>query len=500
MSTLATRTLRWWLGWGVCVVALLVTGSSALIAAVHVDDRYALDHTAGVWMALARYVDEGVLYPPLYDGTAFGGTRFMPLQLVLHAGVARVTGEYLVSGKLVAYAGATLLVSLTFVLARRLSGSATIALGLVAAILVTPTGLLAATSIRGDAPPVALQLGAVTAVLHSSRRATAAAASLSALALLSKSSALWGPLAIVLWLAMRERRRLPLFLGCFAGLLGGGLVLFEWLSSGRMSENIIGFSSAGLGDPLSIADDGSHKFVSYAERYANAIWLLVPLALVGLLSALVARRPSIYHLCFLIALPLVVAELADTGVSWNHLIDIEVLTALLVAEWCGRTTIRSGPVAETIVLVALIWGIGTAFQLQERHDLADAARALAGKSGKYDPRPFEDQLGRSTAILSEDPYIPVSLDHDPVVLDPFMLLRILRDHRDWSAAFVRRIERRRFTSIVLLRRLDPSDRWWRDYHFGTRIARAVASNYRFERQTGRYWLYTPREQLAGGGG
>jgi hypothetical protein len=195
----------------------------------------------------------------------------MPLHFVLHAGVARLTGEYLESGKLVAYAGATALLSLTFVLARRLSGSATIAMGLVAAILVTPTGLLAATSIRGDALPVALQLGAVTLALHSSRRATAAAALLSAIAILSKSSALWGPLAIVLWLAMRERRRLPFFLGCFAGLLGGGLVLFELLSSGRMSQNIIGLSSAGLSGPLSIVDDGSAqiRLVRRALRQRN---------------------------------------------------------------------------------------------------------------------------------------------------------------------------------------------------------------------------------------
>jgi hypothetical protein len=485
-------SLRRWLEWGVRVVASLAVASWALIALAHVDDTYALDQTAGAWMALARYVNEGVLYPPLYDGTLFGGTRFMPLQFVLHAGVARLTGEYLVSGKLVAYTGAVVLLALTFELTRRLSRSPTIALGLVAAILVTPTGLLAATSIRGDALPVALQLGAVTLATRSSRRATAAAAALSAVAILSKSSALWGVLAIVVWLAMRERRRLPLFLGCFVILLGGGLGLFELISSGRMSENIVGFSSAGLGGPLSIADDGSHKFVSYAERYANAMWLLLPLALVGVVSALARRRLAIYHLSFLIALPLAVAELADTGVSWNHLIDLEVLTAIVVAALCGSATARSRPLAETVVLVTLIWGIATAFQLEERHDVADAARALVGKSAKFEAKPLADEIEPGDDFLSEDPYIAVSLGRDPVVLDPFMLLRILRDHREWSDDVVRKIEQRRFTSVVLLRRLDPADRWWREYHFGTRVARAVARNYRLERREGRYWVYSAK--------
>ena len=134
-----------WLEWAVRALVALVIGCWLLIAGVHVDDRYALDHTAGAWLALARYANEGVLYPPLYDGSSFGGTRFMPLQFVTHAGLARLTGEYLVSGKLMAYASAAALLALTFVLARRLSGSLTVALGAVAAILVTRTGLLAAT-------------------------------------------------------------------------------------------------------------------------------------------------------------------------------------------------------------------------------------------------------------------------------------------------------------------------------------------------------------------
>ena len=487
-----TTSLRHWLEWGVRALALLVCGSWVLIALVHLDDKYALDHTAGAWLALARYVDEGVLYPPLYEGATFGGTRFMPLQFVLHAGIARVTGEYLVSGKLLAYAGAIALLALTFELARRLSRSHTLALGLVAAILVTPTGLLAATSVRGDALPVALQLGAVALATRFSRRATTAAALLSALAILSKSSAVWGTLAIIVWLAARERRRLPLFLGCFAFLLAGGLALFELLSSGRMSDNILGLSSAGLGGPLSVAENGTHKFVSYAERYADALWLLIPLALAGVAWAVARRRLTIYHVAFVIALPLVVAELADTGVSWNHLIDIEVLTAIVVADLWGSASERARPVLETVVLISLIWGIATAFQVQERRDVADAARALVGKSAKYSSQPLAGELESVDVLLSEDPYIPVSHGQDPVVLDPFMLLRMLRDHPAWSDDLVRKIERRRFTKIVLLRRLEPADRWWREYHFGARVVSAVADNYRLERQIGRYWVYVPR--------
>jgi hypothetical protein len=200
---------------------------------------------------------------------------------------------------------------------------------------------------------------------------------------------------------------------------------------------------------------------------------------------------TIYHVAFLVALPLVVVELADVGASWNHLIDVEVLTVVLVAELYGATGNRSAPIVATVVLVGLIWGIATSFQLKERKDAADALRALVARGPSYDRRPLAGELRPADIVLSEDPYVAVARDQDPLVLDPFMLLRLLRDHHDWEAALVRRIDERRFTKIVLERRLDASGRWWREYHFGVAVVTAVARNYRLDRQLGRYWIYVP---------
>jgi hypothetical protein len=55
-------------------------------------------------MNLAKYANEGVLYPPLLDGQHYGGTHWTPLPILLNAGAARLTGEYLTSGKLVGIA------------------------------------------------------------------------------------------------------------------------------------------------------------------------------------------------------------------------------------------------------------------------------------------------------------------------------------------------------------------------------------------------------------
>ena len=86
-----------------CLVALaVIVASAAALALVHVADLYEMDHVSGVWLGLAQYFNEGVFYPPLEAQGHYAGTRYMPLQFCLHALLARLTGEYLISGKLLA--------------------------------------------------------------------------------------------------------------------------------------------------------------------------------------------------------------------------------------------------------------------------------------------------------------------------------------------------------------------------------------------------------------
>lgn len=182
------------------VAAAIVLASWILLAAAHVDDRYAISHVSGAWMALAQQAAAGTVYPPLFDSGFYGGTRYMPLQIELHAGISKLTGEYLASGKLIAY-GATLLpLGLVCGALRRFGLPRPHALALTAAVLVTQVGLLAATSIYGDILPALLQVAALLVALRRLGHGGAAAAGLlCGLALLAKVSALWAPLAIGLW-------------------------------------------------------------------------------------------------------------------------------------------------------------------------------------------------------------------------------------------------------------------------------------------------------------
>ena len=57
---------------------------------------------AGTWIALSDYANQGQLYPPIYDEETrrYGGTVFMPVGILLRSFAANLTGEGLISAKL----------------------------------------------------------------------------------------------------------------------------------------------------------------------------------------------------------------------------------------------------------------------------------------------------------------------------------------------------------------------------------------------------------------
>jgi len=472
----------------------LVVISSLLVAIVHVDDRFQITQVSGVWMALAQAANRGMFYPPLFDGMHFGGTRYMPLQIALDAGAARLSGEYLVSAKIVSYASAAVLFGLTFFIARRLSRSWTLALALVGTILATSLGSETVSAGRGDALPAALQLGAVAIVLAGSTPAIALAGALCGLAFVGKSSALWGFIAIVLWLSRTSRRSLGAFL--VSAILSAFLVLLvvEAISDGRMSDNLLALSTSGDLSLNSVLTQSSDKFFD-----ATSNIVLVPLAIASLLLAVHRRRVGLYQVSFVVAVVLLVLVLGDVGVVENHALDLAVLSAILVADLWGDAANEGGQVVRLVVVVTVAWGlIGTYQTGGLRENTLDALRDIAGSNApSYPARPLAGALGDHETILAEDPTIEVSRGQTPVVLDAFMLLRVLRGHPEWQARLVRRIDSRAFTAVVLTERLDPSDPWFRTIRFGLPVAAALARNYRLRMVEEGYWIYSRRPSNSG---
>jgi hypothetical protein len=470
-----------------CVAATMV----CFILAVHVDDRYDIDHASGARIALARYASEGVLYPPLAEHGHFGGTRFMPLPIMLHAAASKVTGEFVISGKLLSILTVIAVLAVVHRVVRREGCPRSLSAGLVASVAATQTGLLALAGLRGDSLPLLFQLLSVALVCYSrTKAATWASAAFGSLAVLAKVHAVWAPAAIAVWLYARDRPRLKPFLVVYFSstiVMVGALIV---LTDGRFSDNVLGLSTAGVTGSQWVHSPYRLTLLLVAE--ATGTWFLLPIALVIIALAMRRRSPDPWQLSLLGALGVLLVVLSDIGTGGNQLLDVTVLTVIVIGVAAGRqvrsTTSNTPRVAFLSVMVC--WVLVTGMVVTLGPAFREAV-ATVKDPGRYRTEPLAGIADHKTAILSEDPFLPVSLGQDPVVLDPFMLLRTAAGHPHAINQLIHRIERHEFDLVALIEPLDDRE-WWANYHFGTRVIEAIDRSYAFSQRVQGYDLYRPR--------
>ena len=472
---------------------VLVIGGWLLLGLGHLTDRFNVNAVSGTFLALADRARDGVLYPPLFDGQSYSGTRTMPIPVLLYAAALSFGGDILASAKVVdLIASAALLVILVGVLIR-LGASAALSLALAATVVTTQVFLLAATGIRPESLPSALQLGAVALVAFVPRRsAIVVAAVLCSLAIFCKLTALWAPIAIVVWLATRNRVGLVWFLGTLAVASGALLATFVVASDGRMLSNLLGLGGAGLSvtgvlkSPLKVAQ----LFVQYAQ----ASVILLPVLLLALVFVSRRSRPSIFQIGLAAAGAILLVVEADVGSDYNHLLDVVVLLPIATFQVVQRIAARitEDRIVWSILVASLLVGSAAGLASNMAASLAATLR-LPGSSetGLYDPLPLRAALGDARSVLAEDPYVALARGERPVVLDPFMLLRIARRDPDVVEPLLARIRSQDFDAVVLGEDLQAPDTasWFSESAFGLPFLEAIGDHYRRCSAMGGYFVY-----------
>jgi hypothetical protein len=474
------------------VVASLVVASWLMMVVAHLDDGYGLDHVSGTWIALARYANDGTLYPPLYNGESFGGTRFMPVSILLQAGAAQLSGEYLVSAKTITAILALTVAAATFSILRRRC-PLPVALVLSSTLLVTGTGLVAATSIRNDALPLLLQLAALTLVASStSRRTIVAAGLLCGAALLCKVSAVWGPATLAIYLARRSRGGLAIFAAAFAGMVLCELVVFQLVTGGRFADNVFELTATGS-DRLGSLDDVLGRVRLILREGFGLLVVLPLLAALGLAVAVRRRDLSIYHLAFVASVLVTSVVLVDPGAYVNHLLDVQVLSLLVIGELWRQLTPAPRSLSWASMTLLLVLVAATAATYGENMSVRRDIRVLAHGTAERDRVPrLAGAVSDDERILSEDPFVPASRNLRPFVLDSYMLITLLQRHPEWRRDLVARIENAEFDKILLYYVPSEAPQWYERVHLGPDVVQAVEARYRRARRVDGYWIYVPR--------
>jgi hypothetical protein len=151
----------------------------------------------------------------------------------------------------------------------------------------------------------------------------------------------------------------------------------------------------------------------------------------------------------------------------------------------------------TVIALAVVVGlVGSALEgmaTRPGGSLRTAAAVTATSEANVAARPLDDLIDPGDRLLSADPGIPVAYGQLPVVLNPFLLPRLGRDHPEWIDALVERIDRAEFDVVILLIEVGTpfAEDWYATYDFGSEVATAIEDRYRLLRQDGRFYVYVP---------
>ena len=481
------------------VAAGVLAGWLALVA-LHFDDDYRVGHLQGIWMAAAEGARSSGLYPPLFDGEHYAGTRWMPLAILSNATAAAIAGDALSGGKVLAAVLMAILLGVCVLILKHVRCPLPLASTLAASIVATDVGLQAGTTIGGDLLSTLLQVAAIGVALQSqSGRAIMIAGVLAGLAAASKLTGFWGLLALATCLLARGQRRAAASL-VTAAIVSATLILVsvQVITGGGLLEHLVTFSLAGVGGSSSLSR-APNQLLFNLRGFAVGTVVLLPLAVLGAVVAKRWKEIFIVHVALGYALVLTMLVYADNGTGSNQLLDVVVLTALAAGHLAGRPSgdaveKRQHLVIATAVALSALWATGLDLVRTVGFDLRRSMAAVrSGEVGGRVASRVASSVKPGEKVFAEDPAIDVALGRRPVVMDPYLLTRLDRVHPEWIDPLIARIENRQFDLVVLIVSLDDRslDYWWTDYHFGPRIAKALRASYRFERSLGRYYLYRP---------
>ncbi|MCZ6836771.1 MAG: hypothetical protein O7G85_13430, partial [Planctomycetota bacterium] len=501
------RDLRLVLALCVIVGGFLAIGVLVLLAWTHIGDRYQVDARDGTFLAMARAVDQGMMYPRLYDPEtqSFGGARIMPVRLMLNAFASRVTGEYLSAAKYVSAASMFLLVFLMGLVMGRLKCSTVAAIGAIGAALMTQPMLIGATSVQMAALPTALQLMAIMLFVNRKgdsvkvvRRNLFFASLACTAAIFCRMDALWGSITIMLWLTVRQPRELWIFLGYQIGMVLVAGAFFHLITDGRFVDVMFRQSLTETGDVGAVWRVPLLLFMLLSD-HAPATWVLLPLASFGLILRTMNNRFHIVHVALVCSVVILLVTLAKSGTSPHSMIDVIVLGAICAADlW---RTVQNGDkrmdAAQAAMSVMFLWSILGGLFMHVRGDaLASLNTVLFDeRNPDLDRRPLVGWLTSEQIFLSEDPYLDVELDLNPVVYDAKALKRLGDQQPGLVETLVRRLENREFEIVVLLRELAEEKSWYAKVHFGPKVSEAIRRNYVYRGKYDSYHLYVPSDEL-----
>jgi hypothetical protein len=471
------------------VAALAVLLTTVIRVPVFWSNQGYMDTVAGVWSALEVDVAHGVFYRPVDGPDGFGGTRYVPVQFVLHAGVTRLmSGDLISAGHGLTLMAMVALILGAHLLLRRLGLPATTAAAAAVMILASRTAQEALLSYKGDALPAAFNVWgiAVCAAPALGTAGAVTAAVLFTLAIGTKVTTVFGLGAVLIFLWLSGQRRAAAIVLAVT-LVGVGTLAAATVaaSDGRVIE--AWRAGAGRATSLDALFKAPFTFARLV-RQVPATLLFIQLGLAALLAVNLQRprKPDLGTWCFLATAAGMVLICSADGIDTNHLLDLHVASIVMLGVWLAsaKPDARAFGIA-ALAVAGLAASMSLASGLMNRR--AEASRGLFSEAVAL-------VADTSRPILAENPLVPITAGQRPYMLDPF-LYRINRPvYPAIEARLWKDLAAQRFGAVVLERdpHTDRGKRWYANAFFGAGFIEQMERFYEESGRVGDRIVYRPK--------
>jgi hypothetical protein len=410
--------------------------------------RQDVDPPSEVWTALAFDWNGGEPYRPLWSEHGYGGSRYFPGHVAAQAAAMRLLPP-VASGFAVTALALVLLLAGGYALLRQLGLPRLASAGGASLVRLSTAIQEAAVATRGDLLSAGLAVCGLVAAGAASRQPPPSSARLFAAALLhalswfTKFTAVAAPAAAVLTLWGSGRRRAAAVLAGATAALAALLVAWTELKTDGRFLHVLAASASGRNrwtDALKLP----YHLLSNA-RTMMALTVPPSLLAIGCAFEPEARRQFRPLLAYAAtALVVALGVHMGYGIEHNHLIELEVASALLLASLLATGVVRQQLGA--VVLAACVLLVGT---LLVAPDLGLLRRRVTPiRRARYEEiLPLVREAGGP--ILSAYPLVPILAGQRPFLLDQWMFGVSALRRPEMIADLQSRLGRRYFGSVVL---------------------------------------------------
>lgn len=462
---------------------------------LRLENRFGVDHSAGVMISLARDLTQGVFYRPLFGTLGYGGTRYFPLYFTLNALLLKLGVPVLLAAYLLSFAAMLALLAGTFCLLIRIGVRRGLAAAAIGTLVASVSAQLAVVCPSADGLASALNVwGAVLLISPNlTSRRVLLGAFLFILGWAAKLTACFGLIAAVAWLLMTGARRRAVQLG--VATVTGYLLVVGIMLIGSQGRVLRIFAACALGGTGWKRFLNAPLFMEWdAFHHDLGLFLLVFFSIVAvgadLLESPAACIKRFSTLLFASALLLTVLIYGSPGTNVNHLLEVQVASVVVLA----HLTTRPPPTQRQIGIYALVLAV-----------LIPAARSMWQTTSQ---KTFDSPVARNEScfresvriskksdrpVLAENPVISVLAGQVPYVLDPWMMSVVRRRIPQFGDPLLERLQHQAFGAVILLKdpRTDYGRQWYDKQDFGPGFIVALTAHYRLLSVVNEEFVYVP---------